>query len=135
MIASFLQNRGSYVSIEGTTSERYDVPAGVSQGSHLAPFLFVVFNNDIPIPRLCKISVYADDTALISSVKNFDMPKLAKRTASGLVELENYCSPWKIKLNETKTEAILFTKSTKMGKLKLDNKSTLAASCLNGRTT
>jgi hypothetical protein len=122
MIASFLENRVSFVTVDGTESERYDVPAGVPQGSPSAPFLFVVFNNDIPVPRFCKVAVYADDTALISSVKNYDMPKLAKRVASGLVELEDYCSSWKIKLNETKTEAILFTKSTKMGKLKLDNK-------------
>jgi hypothetical protein len=122
MIASFLENRVSYVSVDGTASDRYDVPAGVPQGSPSAPHLFIIYNNDMPIPQFCKIAVYADDTALISSVKNHDMSKLAKRIALGLVELENYFSSWKIRLNQTKTEAILFSKSTKMGKLKNENK-------------
>ena len=122
MIASFLANRVSYVSLNGKCSEKYKVPAGVPQGSPLSPFLFNIFINDIPIAKNCKLAVYADDTALISTVSNFELPKLVKRMETGLAEIEKHFSSWKIKINEAKTEAILFTKSTKMNKNKDSNK-------------
>jgi hypothetical protein len=72
----------------------------------------------MPIPKHCKLAVYADDTALISSIKNYDLPVLVNRMASGLAEIGDYCSSWKVNINSKKTEAILFTKSSKMLKLK-----------------
>jgi hypothetical protein len=122
MIVSFLENRVSYVAVNGKNSEKYDVPAGVPQGSPLSPFLFNIFINDIPIPKHCKAATFADDTALISSIKNFDLPTLVKRMDSGLKQIEEHFSSWKIKLNASKTESILFTKSSKMNKMKDQNR-------------
>jgi Reverse transcriptase (RNA-dependent DNA polymerase) len=65
MIVSFLESRESYVVNNGKSSEGYAIPAGVPQGSPLSPFLFNIFINDIPVPKHCKIVIYADDTALI----------------------------------------------------------------------
>jgi hypothetical protein len=70
----------------------------------------------MPTPRHCKIACYADDTAIISSIQNYDLEKLVERMESGLNEINNYFSSWKIKLNSTKTESILFTHSTIMRK-------------------
>jgi Reverse transcriptase (RNA-dependent DNA polymerase) len=64
----------------------------------------------------CKIAIYADDTALTSSIKNYDLEKLVKIMDSGLKEIESHFASWKIKLNSAKTESILFRKLTKMQK-------------------
>ena len=111
IVASFLQNRVSFVTVNKGKSERFPIPAGVPQGSPLSPFLFNLYINDVPIPRHCKIAVYADDTALYSSIENYNLPELVNRMESGLAEIESYFSSWKIGLNTTKTESILFTKS------------------------
>jgi hypothetical protein len=122
MIKSFLENRISYVTVDGEASDVYKVSAGVPQGSPLSPFLFNLFINDMPVPKHCKLAIYADDTALTSSVKNYDLQILVNRMGSGLAEIGNYFSSWKVKINSEKTEAILFTKSTKMNKLKETHK-------------
>jgi hypothetical protein len=110
-IFSFLKNRFSFVSVGKAESQKFHVPAGVPQGSPLSPYLFSIYINDIKIPRYCKIACYADDTAIISSIKNYDLEKLTKRMEEGLAEINDFFSSWKIKINSAKTESILFTKS------------------------
>lgn len=114
MISSFLFDRVSFVSINNINSSRFNIPAGVPQGSPLSPFLFNIFINDIPVPKHCKIAVYADDTALLSSIKNYNLAELVDRMEKGLVEIESHFASWKIKLNSSKTESIIFTQSTIM---------------------
>lgn len=114
IISSFLNNRVSFVAINKSKSSRFNVPAGVPQGSPLSPHLYNIFTNDIPVPQHCKIAVYADDTALLSSIKNYDLPKLVERMEVGLNEIDSHLSSWKIKINSAKTESILFTHSTIM---------------------
>lgn len=121
IVFSFLRDRVSYVSINNKESDRYGIPAGVPQGSPLSPHLFNLFINDIPIPKHCKIAVFADDTALVSSITNYNLPTLVDRMSSGLAELQNHFKSWKVKLNERKTEAILFSKSTIMKQIKDDH--------------
>lgn len=117
IISSFLSERQSFVSINGSDSQHFKIPAGVPQGSPLSPHLFNVFINDIPITDNCKLAVFADDTALLSSMKNYDLPLLVDRMEKGLSRISNHFEEWKIKLNPSKTETILFTKSPKMRKL------------------
>lgn len=117
MIVSFLENRVSFVAINGKHSKMYKIPAGVPQGSPLSPFLFNVFINDIPVPEHCETAIYADDSALIASIKNYELPTLVKIMNSGLAKLENYFSSWKVKLNVAKTESILFTHSRIMQRM------------------
>lgn len=124
MIKSFLADRYSFVSVNDTSSPKYLIPAGVPQGSPLSPHLFNVFINDIPIPKKCKLALFADDAALLSSIRNNSgAPNLAllrDKITGGLVELDSFFSSWKMKLNESKTETIIFSKSTKVLKIKND---------------
>jgi hypothetical protein len=102
------------VSVNKSSSNPFQIPAGVPQGSPLSPHLFNIFINDIPIPKNCKIAIYADDTAVTASIKNYDLEKLVDRMESGLKEIDAHFREWKIKLNASKTESILFTKSSIM---------------------
>lgn len=122
IVHSFLRNRQAFVSINNTSSLPFSVKAGVPQGSPLSPHLFNLFINDIPIPKNCKIAVFADDTALLSSIKNYNLDKLVDRLESGLLEIETHFSHWKMRLNKTKTQSILFTKSLKMSNMKDNHK-------------
>jgi hypothetical protein len=117
IVFSFLRQRKSFVIINGKKSYRFAVHAGVPQGSPLSPFLFTVFINDIPVPKHCKIAVFADDTALLSSISNYNLPVLIKRMEDGLNEIARHFSEWKVKLNAQKTESILFSHSRKMKQL------------------
>jgi exonuclease III len=135
IIVSFLQNRVSFVKIDDKCSENYYVPAGVPQGSPLSPFLFNIFINDLPVPKNCKIAVYADDTALTSSVMNYELPKLVRRMTSALTEMSYFFLNWKLKLNTAKTETILFTKSNKMKKLSENNRISINGNNLEWKNT
>lgn len=117
IVSSFLRDRKAFVSVANAKSEDYNIPAGVPQGSCLSPFLFNYFINDIPIPNKCKIAIYADDTALLSSIKNYDLPKLVSTMESGLSEIQDYFQSWKVKINDSKTNTILFSHSKIMKNL------------------
>ena len=66
MVTSFLSNRSSSVSINNSDSPVFKPTAGVLQGSPWSLFLYNIYGNDVPVPKNCKIAIYADDTALIS---------------------------------------------------------------------
>ena len=62
--------------------------------------------------RNCEQYVYADDFALSSTAKN---PKaIIKNLDFDLKKYARYCKKWKLKLHETKTEAIFFTRATQL---------------------
>ena len=68
LTSSFLSNRQLRVVLDGRSSQEYPVNAGVPQGSILGPTLFLLYINDLPDDVICDIAMYADDTALYSSV-------------------------------------------------------------------
>ena len=112
---SFLNGRKSFVQVNDAKSEFFHLPAGVSQGSLLSPHLFNMFINEIPKPKRCKLALYADDSALIANSLNpSSLPSLCCVLSVGLKELNTFFECWKIKINSSKTEAILFTHSKLM---------------------
>ena len=52
--------------LNGKSSQKYLVNAGVSQGSILGPSLFLLYINDLPDDVICDIAIYANDTTLCS---------------------------------------------------------------------
>ena len=111
----------SFVDINDNASDHYPIPAGVPQGSLLSPHLFNIFINGIPTPKNCNLAIYADDTALFTNVPSQDIDQLISNLEYGLKKINKYFSDWKIKINKSKTEAIVFTHSTIMQK-KLGNR-------------
>ena len=66
LISSFLSNRRLRVVLDGKSSQRYPVNAGVPQGSILGPTLFLLYINDLPDDVICNISICDDGTTLYS---------------------------------------------------------------------
>ena len=78
-IRCFLDNRSQSVVVEGVSSDRKDVLSGVAQGSVIGPILFLIFISDIDTNMShCNASSFADDTRLLSAVKNDDDRRLTQ---------------------------------------------------------
>lgn len=104
IISNYLQNRTFKVSLGGSLSGSYIIPAGVPQGSLLGPILYSIFISDLPpLPDGSVLSLFADDT-----VKGRTPRELTNKLQRSLDVLVKYMSDWKIKINTAKTQAIMF---------------------------
>jgi hypothetical protein len=111
IIQSFLRDRNFFVQVEEDISNRISIKAGVPQGAVLSPTLFNVFLFDIPSFFRCILSLFADDTAILTSS---DKPgPIMKRLQSSLTKIQNYFLNWKIKVNPSKTQCIFFSRKRK----------------------
>ncbi|GBO17647.1 putative RNA-directed DNA polymerase from transposon BS, partial [Araneus ventricosus] len=102
IIQSYITNRHLTVLVKNSDSTPRKLQAGVPQGGILAPIIFVLYMNDIPQVRNIMISLYADDTAILSQGKTPD--KAIVPLQNYLKNLEAWLVRWKIKLNVDKTE-------------------------------
>ena len=77
----------------------------------LSPVLYNIYTADIPSFSGCIISIFADDTSILSS----DMlsVNIINNLESALSELYQYFTKWKILINADKTKAIYFTRKRK----------------------
>ena len=109
---SYLSDRQQIVTINGESSEWRTTNCGVPQGSILGPLLYLCYVNDISISVTCKISLNADDTALLVSGKN---PAEISRILG--INLQS-CNQWlvdnRLSIHLGKTECILFGSKTKL---------------------
>lgn len=109
LIKDYLNDRQFFVSIgEDNKSCSRHIPAGVPQGSILGPYLFLLYLNDVPIQTRTSLACFADDTASFTSSKDIDL--IVDRLQLSIQLLQSYFSKWKLKLNDTKTEAIMFSR-------------------------
>lgn len=114
ILHSYIQNRTFHVTIDDETSTPKIITAGVPQGSILGPTLYNIYTADIPTPEHCEIAQYADDTAIYTSSRY--RKTLHNRLQEGIETLEHYFTKWRIKINETKTVAIIFGNTIKLDK-------------------
>ena len=114
LINSYLRDRLAFVTVDGANSLKFLIPAGVPQGSIIAPHLFNVFINDIPIPRKGELALFADDTAYFIEAHWKNLKFIKNELVNTLQSFQNFFHEWKIFLNDSKTEFIMFTRSTKM---------------------
>ena len=64
---SYLNDRKQCTHVNGVDSDFLEVTCGVPQGSILGPTLFLCFINDMSDALKCRLSLYADDSALVFS--------------------------------------------------------------------
>ena len=107
----FLSNRSFRVFIGSKSSKLFYIKAGCPQGSCLSPILYNIFTSDIIDIANCETSVFADDTAILSS--GFFATNIINNLEQGLSSLKDYFIKWKICLNYNKTQAIYFTRKRK----------------------
>ena len=101
-VKDFLNGGSFQVSIDGITSSKKNISAGVLQGSVLGPTLFSIFINDIPISERSNISnslLFADYLASFfkfrkatTAIKN-KIKRYLKSIEDGLKKLHLLMSP------------------------------------------
>ena len=108
IIHSYLKNRTFIVGIDNIVSTEKPVNAGVPQGSVLGPALFLYYVYDIPKSSKVQIAIFADDIALYAS--SWRKKQAIKYLQIYIYELEQYYCKWKLKINTSKTELVIFSR-------------------------
>jgi hypothetical protein len=84
------------------------IKAGLPQGAVLSPILFIIYTADIQkIPHI-QLALFADDTALYTQSWRIDT--ITRRLTDAVTRFHSYFPRWRLKVNPSKTDAIIFTK-------------------------
>lgn len=114
VLHSYFQHRTFYVDINNAKSTSRPIHAGVPQGSLLGPVLFNLYINDMPSHEKTSLGVYADDTASYSISRS---AKLAEqRIQAHANDISEWCNKWRLQVNASKCETILFRREGKNSK-------------------
>ena len=115
-VKNYLTNRQQRVFANGTYSSYLNVTQGVPQGSVLGPLFYIVYANDlINIVKNCNIAMYADDTVLYISGKNFDVS--VKKMQEDIDSLVQWCNGNGILANTDKTKVMIFGSNNSLAKV------------------
>jgi len=107
LLQSYLQHRYVEVSYNNATTPPVLMRSVVPQGSILGPFLYTLYTADIPLTTKTILSMYADDTAIMTTHSN---PTIASTNLQAhLRKIEQWTRKWRLKINETKSAHITFT--------------------------
>jgi hypothetical protein len=107
LFKSYLTSRKQYVYSSGVSSDLLNVTHGVPQGSILGPLLFIIYINDIvKCSSVLRLLLFADDTTLLNSNKDFN--KLINCTNTELTLIADWFKANKLSINVDKTCYVLF---------------------------
>ena len=110
IIQGLLSNRISFIKIGNYHSNTVPIHIGLPQGSVLSPTLYILFIKDFI--NECPIQFkFADDTALILTAD--DILQLANRTQAAADDIERWCDKWRMAVNGSQTEIVLFNYNSK----------------------
>ena len=111
LIRSFLKDRKQRTALNGKSSNRGDISAGVPQSSILGPLFFLVYINDLTENLKCNVKLFADDTSLFTVVQN---PNTAANDMNDDLELiKQWAHQWRMSFNpdpQKQAVAIIFTR-------------------------
>lgn len=104
-LESYLKNRTLIVRYRGMASEPFQVPSGVPQGSHLSPFLFNIFINDVGTAISTRYLLFADDLKIFLQIS---APSSCKRIQDTLESLQLWCARNSMEINTKKSAVMSF---------------------------
>jgi hypothetical protein len=112
---SYLSDRSQAVMIDGSTSKASPLSFGVPQGSVLGPVLFILYTK--PLSSLLQASSvlnqsFADDTQLYDSAKPSQLLATVQTLQACISDVKQWMLENRLKLNDDKTEALLFSKKS-----------------------
>ena len=106
-LKSFLSNRKQRVVLGQNMSGWRDVTSGIPQGSCIGPLLFVIFINDMPDVVKHILKLFADDSKLISIIKNHNDLSSIQKDLDSLVD---WSRRWNMLFNAEKCKSMIVTK-------------------------
>ena len=120
--------------LDGKSSQKYPVNAGVSQGSIVGPTRFLLYMNEFPDDEIYDFAIYADDTSLYFKCDQasdlWQQLELASELESDLRDTVDWGKKWLVDFNAGKTQLVSFDQSNntdaidvKMGRSVLEEKS------------
>ena len=110
-IIQFLDRREFFVKINDESSDKYSIECGLPQGSVLAPTLFAIYINNIPLALEKSKSysvLFADDLGALY-IKTHTWKALENKIALHLNKLTAWLYKWRLKMNTNKCNYIFFT--------------------------
>jgi hypothetical protein len=109
-ISSYLHNRTFVAAFLTATSTRRCMRDGVAQSGLVSPVFFGLYANDMPVPsRHVELALYADDTTSIATSRKSAL--LIRYLETYLSDLERWLREWRIAMNVSKSNAMLFAKA------------------------
>lgn len=106
LLHSFLKDRTFRVKVSDKISSFHKIAAGVPQGSSLSPLLYSAYINDIPVIPKVTVALYADDTMFYTNDKNQKYAALCLQRQ--IDQTQTWLTKWRLRLNTSKTQAIIF---------------------------
>src|SRR5678816_1717423 len=102
-IKEWLRNRKQCVQLNGNKSSWEIVKSGVPQGSVLGPLLFLIYINDLDQGLKCKVSKFADDTKVATTVRNGEG---CIKIQNDLDKLLGWAEKWQMNFNSKKCKVL-----------------------------